>query len=190
MRIVTRSSTQKLSGVSESRTFATNAPLLQKNGYEVLDLDRYIPFLVSAIGNKWSRSSSKIYRETFGVGVTEWRVMAMLAIEPRITAYRICQVIGLDKAAASRALQTMERDGYVLSTQDDPSISRKLVELTETGWEMHARIIRMAHDREAILVSDLASEEVEKLANLLLRMLDKVPEITKAPVAGGYTSLK
>lgn len=182
---MTRSSTQKLSGVSESRTHATNAPLLQKNGYKVLDLDRYIPFLVSAIGNKWSRSSSKIYREKFGVGVTEWRVMAMLAIEPRITAYRICQVIGLDKAAASRALQTMERDGYVLSTQDDPSISRKLLELTESGWEMHARIIRMAHDREAILVSDLASEEVEQLANLLLRMLDKVPEITKAPVTSG-----
>lgn len=158
-----------------------NAPLVRKGGHEVLNLECYIPFLVSAIGNKWSRSSSKIYREAFGVGVTEWRVMAMLAIEPRVTAYRACQVIGLDKAAASRALQTLERAGYVRSSQEDPNLSRKLVELTDSGWELHARIIRMAHDREAVLVSDLSAAEVELLAGLLLRMLEKVPDITKSP---------
>lgn len=158
-----------------------NAPLALRDGHEVLDLDRYIPFLVSAIGNKWSRSSSRIYRETFGVGVTEWRVMAMLAIEPRITAYRICQVIGLDKAAASRALGALEREGYVRSHQDDPALRRKLVELTGAGWEMHGRIIRMAHEREAALVSALSPGEVEQLAGLLVRVLQGVPEIMKAP---------
>lgn len=184
---MTRQSARTVHALQDDRAESSNAPLVLKDGYEVLDLDRYIPFLVSAIGNKWSRSSSKIYRDEFGVGVTEWRVMAMLAIEPRITAYRICQVIGLDKAAASRALQTMERDGYVRSKQDDTRVSRKLVELTEDGWQMHARIIRMAHDREAVLVSGLASEEVEQLARLLLRMLEKVPDITKAPAPSKST---
>ena len=160
---------------------ATNAPLLVQDGREVLDLDRYIPFLVSAIGNKWSRSSSRIYRDHFGVGVTEWRVMAMLAIEPRITAYRICQVIGLDKAAASRALQTMERDGYVRTWHESPGRHRKLVELTDAGWDLHGRIIRTAHDREAVLVSDLSVAEVGQLASLLRRVLAKVPDILHDP---------
>lgn len=158
-----------------------NAPLIRKNGIQVLDLDRYIPFLVSAIGNKWSRSSSKIYREAFGVGVTEWRVMAMLAIEPGITAYRICQVIGLDKAAASRALQTLEKLGYVEISQENSALRRKLVSLTASGLEMHARIISMAHVREAALVADLSPEEIDLLAGLLRRLLRNVPNILRAP---------
>jgi len=158
-----------------------NAPLLIRDGRAVLDLDRYIPFLVSAIGNKWSRSSSRIYLDRFGVGVTEWRIMAMLAIEPRITAYRICQVIGLDKAAVSRALSALERDGHVWSDEDRSTRRRKLVELTDSGWTLHERIIRMAHEREAVLVSDLTAEEVEQLAGLLRRVLAKVPEINQAP---------
>lgn len=159
----------------------TNARLLVSGGLEVLDLDRYIPFLISAIGNKWSRSSSKIYLELFGIGVTEWRIMAMLAIEPKITAYRICQVIGLDKAAASRALRTLEKDGHVRSWQEDPQNHRKLVELTESGRDMHRRIIQVAHRREAVLVSDLSPEEVEHLAELLRRLLKRVPDITNLP---------
>lgn len=156
----------------------TNAPLLERDGLEVLDLQRYIPFLISAIGNKWSRSSSKIYLDVFGIGVTEWRIMAMLAIEPKITAYRICQVIGLDKGAASRGLRTLEKDGHVRSWQEDPANHRKLLELTDKGRAMHEQIIRLAHQREAMLVADLTAKEVEELAGLLRRVLTRVPDIT------------
>lgn len=143
----------------------------------MLDLDRYIPFLINAIGNKWTSSSSKAYLARYGVGITEWRLMAMLAIEPRITAYRACQVIGLDKAAASRALKRMEKDGFVRSWQETRTNHRKLLELTDKGKDMHDRIIRFAHQREAVLVSDLSSEEVRLLASLLRRVLGQVPEI-------------
>lgn len=155
----------------------TNLPLLVRDGHRVLDLDSYIPFLLSAIGNKWSRSSSNLYLKEFGVGVTEWRVLAMLAIEPRITAYRICQVIGLDKAATSRALRALEDRGLVRSWQEDPSNHRKLLELTDSGWALHDRIIALAHRREALLLSDLSSEEVAVLADLLRRMHRRIPDL-------------
>lgn len=164
--------------VSEAPS-GTNASLLRENGQEVLDLDRYIPFLICAIGNKWARSSSKIYLEAFGVGVTEWRIMAMLAIEPRITAYRICQVIGLDKAATSRSLRALEGRGLVRSWQEDDSHHRKTLELTEHGMAMHNEIVQVAHQREATLVSDLSAEEVALLGDFLRRLLRRVPEIMK-----------
>jgi len=167
------SSVEQLIGAAER----SNAPLIRQGSREVLDLDHYIPFLVSAIGNKWSRSSSRIYLEEFGVGVTEWRIMAMLAIEPRITAYRICQVIGLDKAATSRSLKSLDRRGLVTIWQEDPGNHRKLAELSDEGWAMHDRIIRVAHAREAILVFDLNRDEVEQLAEYLRRILQRVPDI-------------
>lgn len=155
----------------------TNAPLLERNGRLVLDLDHYIPFLLSAIANKWSRSSSHIYLAEFGVGVTEWRIMAMLALEPRVTAYRICQVIGLDKAATSRALRALEGRGLVASWQEEPQNHRKTVELTPAGEALHDRIIRRAHNREGILLADLSTDEVDVLAGMLRRMMRRVPDI-------------
>ncbi|MBN8292915.1 MarR family transcriptional regulator [Rhodobacter sp. NTK016B] len=155
----------------------SNLPTLDRDGHSVLDLDGYIPFLISAVGNKWSRSSSGLYLKEFGIGVTEWRMLAMLAIEPRITAYRMCQVIGLDKAAASRGLKAMEARGLVRSWQEDPQNHRKLIELTDAGWVLHDRIIVVARRREALMLADLSRDEVATLASLLRRMHKRIPDL-------------
>src|SRR5258708_10049605 len=64
---------------------------------QTLDLERYVPAFVTFIANKLSRSATAFYQRRFGVNVTEWRMMSLLAIEPGITASRICYVIGFDK---------------------------------------------------------------------------------------------
>src|SRR3954452_15945918 len=78
-----------------------------------LDLDRYVPAFVTFIANKLSNSATTRYQREFGVNVTEWRIMALLAIEPGIPASRICQVIGFNKGPVSRTLSEMERRGLV-----------------------------------------------------------------------------
>lgn len=159
------------------QTHGSNLPLVEKDGHQVLNLDTYIPFLISAIGNKWSRSSSTLYLKEFRVGVTEWRIIAMLAIEPRITAYRICQVVGLDKGATSRGLKALEARGLVKTWQEDAQNHRKLCELTAAGIELHDRIIAVAHRREAVMLADLSRAEVEVLAEMLRRMHRRIPQL-------------
>jgi hypothetical protein len=66
---------------------------------EVLDLDRYVPALITFIANKLSRSATTLYQKRFGVNVTEWRILALLAIEPAISA--AVAVIGFDKGPVS-----------------------------------------------------------------------------------------
>ena len=63
----------------------------------LLDLDRYVPAFITFIANKLSNSATGFYQRNFGVNVTEWRIMSLLAIEPGIPASRICSVIGFDK---------------------------------------------------------------------------------------------
>ena len=70
-----------------------------------LDLDRYLPFGLTAIANKIARSASRVYLRRFGVGINEWRILANLRINPGVTANLICQTSGLDKAAVSRSLR-------------------------------------------------------------------------------------
>src|ERR1700743_3658966 len=85
----------------------------KKPSSRLLDVDSYVPFFLTVISNKLSRGASRLYLQRFGVGVVEWRVMAMLAIYPGSTAKRVCEVMGLDKAPASRTLRTLHGRGYV-----------------------------------------------------------------------------
>ena len=79
----------------------------------VLDLDRYVPALITFIANKLSRSATVVYQKRFGVNVTEWRILSLLAIEPEISAARICHVIGFDKGPVSRNLAMLQKRGLV-----------------------------------------------------------------------------
>jgi predicted transcriptional regulator len=78
-----------------------------------LDLDRYVPAFITFIANKLSNSATAFYQRQFGVNVTEWRIMSLLAIEPGIPASRICHVIGFDKGPVSRTLAGLEKRGLV-----------------------------------------------------------------------------
>ncbi len=79
----------------------------------LLDLDRYVPAFITFIANKLSNSATVFYQRNFGVNVTEWRIMSLLAIEPGIPASRICNVIGFDKGPVSRNLPMLQKRGLV-----------------------------------------------------------------------------
>lgn len=145
---------------------------------EVLDLDRYIPFLLTATANKLSKGATRVYRKKFNLGITDWRVLAMLAVEPDITAARICAVIGLDKAATSRTLITLKERGLVSSPTANHHDKRSvLLRLTEQGYDMHNAILRVALVREQKLLDTFDAEETEMLISLLRRVHRQVDEV-------------
>ena len=45
-----------------------------------LDFERHAAFLTVALGARISASASRAYMRRYGVGVMEWRVLAMLAV--------------------------------------------------------------------------------------------------------------
>lgn len=136
----------------------------------VLDLNNYAPALLTFLANKLTVGANALYRGKFGVGVTEWRIMALLAIEAPIPAARICQVIGLDKGPVSRCLAGMEEAGLVRVKPDRNDARLRPVALTAAGRRMHDRIIKLALDREAKLLSCLNAAERKTLLALLNRL--------------------
>jgi DNA-binding MarR family transcriptional regulator len=135
-----------------------------------LNLDRYVPALITFLANKLSAGASSCYREHFGVGIVEWRLLALLAVENGIPANRMCQVIGLDKAAVSRALKTMEAEKLVTSQPDPEDARRVIITLTTSGQTLHDSIYDVAKARENLLLGDFSTEEIETLIDLLARM--------------------
>jgi DNA-binding MarR family transcriptional regulator len=148
---------------------------------QVLDLDRYVPALVTFIANKLSRSATVLYQKRFGVNVTEWRILALLAIEPAISAARICHVIGYDKGPVSRTLAMMEERGLVTIRPDKRDGRTHAISLTPKGHVTHDQVIALALERERRLLSCLRNDEREALINLLVRIHGNLDAVT-API--------
>lgn len=139
-----------------------------------LDLDIFIPFFVIAISNKLTASASRLLLHQFDCGVTEWRILSMLATEPNIAPGRITSAVGIDKSSVSRALRHLERRGCVNIARDPTHGRRQVLSLTEEGQALHDRIIGDVLQREELLLTDFDPVERAKLVGYLKRMLDNV----------------
>jgi DNA-binding MarR family transcriptional regulator len=139
-----------------------------------LDLERYVPAFITFIANKLSNSATAFYQREFGVNVTEWRIMSLLAIEPGIPASRICHVIGFDKGPVSRTLASLDKRGLV-AIRSDPNDGRShSISLTAKGRATHDKVIVAAFAREQRLLSCLSKGEQEVLIDLLRRLYDNL----------------
>ncbi len=145
---------------------------------QTLDLERYVPAFVTFIANKLSRSATAFYQKRFGVNVTEWRIMSLLAIEPGITASRICHVIGFDKGPVSRTLAVMQRRDLIAIKTDPRDGRSHSISLTSKGRQIHDAVIVAALERERRLLACLRKDEREILIDLLRRVHSNLDAVT------------
>jgi DNA-binding MarR family transcriptional regulator len=136
----------------------------------VIDHERYVPFLITVISNSLYRAASPVYQTRFGIGVTEWRVLSALAVEPNTTANRVCHIAQLDKAAASRSLKVLEKGGYVGIEPHGTDARKRRVELTASGHELHDKMLRVALKRQDQILGGLSREETQSFISLLQRV--------------------
>src|SRR3954468_24188705 len=95
----------------------------------VINHGRYVPALINFLSNKLATGASGAYRREFGVGVTEWRVLSLLAGEDACTAQQISQYFDLDKGLVSRTIKSLASNGSVTVT-DQTGNNRRAVSLT------------------------------------------------------------
>jgi DNA-binding MarR family transcriptional regulator len=136
----------------------------------VLDLDRHVPYFFTYISNRLSRGASDTYRKHFGLGITEWRVMGVLAGMPDISANQIIGAIGLDKGAVSRSLHVLDQRRLLISEPDPKDNRSRIIRLSKAGDALHDRIIVAALAREERLLSCLSPQEVESFIVCLRKL--------------------
>ncbi len=147
-----------------------------RDGIEVIDIDRYAPFLLNAVGSAWQRKTSAIYRREFGFGINEWRVMSMLNIEPGTTAGRICEVLRLDKGAVSRSLQNLEQLGLVCFEAFPTDTRKRWWTLSDEGQAVHAQVLRIALDCEHQMMAKVTQEDRAVFLRVMKQMLDNLSD--------------
>lgn len=149
-------------------------PTRLRDGTRILDIDNYVPFLLNATSNAWQRRTSADYRARFGVGIVEWRVVAMLNIEPRITASRICDVIRMDKSAVSRTLGELDAKGLLRFEADGRDPRKRLWSLSSKGLRLHDDLLAAALVHEGELLQGVPPDAFETFLLVMRRMLANI----------------
>jgi DNA-binding MarR family transcriptional regulator len=135
--------------------------------------DQYVPYLLGRVSKSTASAASVLYRQSLGVGINNARVVIALARESGLTATRLTEVTGLDKAVISRSLNLLRTKKLIRF--DDATRRRRKAELLPAGAELSARIARMMTDRERLLLQGFSDKEKVALVNYLQRMLVNVP---------------
>lgn len=156
-------------------------PTKEFRGRQIVNIFTYTPYFLSAVNNALSRGASKRYLKMFGIGIVEWRVASMLAIEPNIPASRICDVVSLDKSGTSRALKRLAELKHVSFEASDTDPRRKLWRLNAQGYDLHDRVLVEALERERKLISGIEPADLEIFLKVIRKMRKNVDRLETAP---------
>jgi len=148
------------------------------SGIVVLDSDRHIPYFFTYISNKLSYGAGRIYRTLYDIGITEWRVMSVLAAQPDIGAHQICFLLGIDKAVISRSLRRLAELRLVKHSDVKNGKVRPL-RLSKLGLIRHDKMIEIALERERLLLAALSSEEKSTLVDLMRKLRSAVDSVNQ-----------
>ena len=95
---------------------------------DALELERFLPYRLSVLSNRISDAIAREYSQRFALGVTEWRVMAVLGRWPGLSASDVARRTAMDKVAVSRAVARL-LDG--IGRDERASLFRLLDKLDE-----------------------------------------------------------
>jgi DNA-binding MarR family transcriptional regulator len=138
-----------------------------------LDLEHFLPYRLSVLSNRVSGAIARVYSERFALGVTEWRVMAVLGRYPDLSAGEVAQRTAMDKVAVSRALAGLVEAGRVQRETHDDDRRRSVLRLSAAGRAIHDQVAPLALGFERRLLDGMATEE----RDVLFRLLDRLDEL-------------
>jgi DNA-binding MarR family transcriptional regulator len=135
-----------------------------------LRLDTFIPYRLSVASNAVSSRIAEGYRKRFGLKIAEWRLIAILAEDDRMTPQALGEATRMDKISVSRAAAALVERGLVCA-EDNPGDGRShFLSLTADGRSLYAEIAPVALAMEAELLDEFSIEERSALGSLLRKI--------------------
>ena len=138
--------------------------------HAVLRLERFLPYRLSVLSNRVSQDIAALYSKRFALGITEWRVMAVLGHEHNLSANQVAERTAMDKVAVSRAVSQMLEKKLLLRQTHGQDRRRSELKLSAKGYAVFDQIVPLALAYERQIMSALPAQE----QNQLLAILDKL----------------
>lgn len=144
---------------------------MEEESAKELILEDFLPYRLSILSNTVSGIIAAAYSQEFDLSIPEWRVMAVLGRHPGISAVEVSERTLMDKVAVSRAVAKLIKSGRVSRRFADQDRRRSILQLSEEGRAVHAKVAPLALRFEADLLHNFSAEEIGQLDRLLERLL-------------------
>ena len=138
-----------------------------------LHLDRFVPYRLSVLTNIVSMSIADAYEREFGLSIPQWRVIAVLARYPDLSAIEVAQRTAMDKVAVSRAVQGLLESGRLVRAYDKGDRRRSILRLSQVGLAVYTRVAPLALDYEKKLLDALSASDRRVLNRLIGRLIER-----------------
>src|SRR5690349_11537737 len=148
-----------------------------------LELDRFLPYRLSVLSNIVSTAISGAYEKRFGLSIPEWRVMAVLAMTPDLSAAEVAQRTAMDKVAVSRAVASLLGEGRIVRKTARADRRRSLLRLSAAGRRVYAQVVPLALADERDLLEPLTQTDREAVDRAVRILLGRATEIGPAHAA-------
>jgi len=142
-----------------------------------LKLKEFLPYKLSVLSNRISGAIANAYQDRFGITIPEWRVMAIVADSPGLSAGDVSERSEMDKVAVSRAVTRLVDSGRLERHLADDDKRRSELSLSDDGKRIYSEVVPIAKAYEAAVLSHLNDEEranLDELLNKLDEVEDKV----------------
>jgi DNA-binding MarR family transcriptional regulator len=148
--------------------------------HQKLHLEKFLPYRLSVLSNTVSSAIAAAYFAHFGLTIPEWRVMAVLAANPGLSAAEVTARTAMDKVAVSRAVAALIAAGRLRRTTVPADRRRTHLALTPTGAGVYSRVVPVALEYERRLVAALSKRDRATLDRILRELLGRAIEIGPA----------
>lgn len=128
-----------------------------------IDLERFMPYRLSVLTNVVSGSIAAAYQRRFGLGIPEWRVIAVLARHPGLSAAEVAAFTRMDAVAVSRAVSRLARAGRLRRAVARDDRRRSVLRLSPAGRTVYRRIAPLALQYERELLGCLDARQAAEL---------------------------
>lgn len=132
--------------------------------------DHGVTFRITGVANRLNRSAAVFYREIFGIGLPEWRMMLALGKTPELKVGDAARSADLDAAQASRALKLLKARELVTMEMTASRGRATIVRLTEAGRAFHDRLLEAGDRRAERIRAGFTPEDLAQLFDLLGRI--------------------
>ena len=103
--------------------------------------------------------------------------MMILAEYPGISADEVCRRTKIEKSVVSRAVARLLKRHFIHRDVAGNDRRRSILRLSETGLSVYDEVMPIARNYEAMLLSDLTSEELKTFNNMIDKLMEKATRV-------------
>jgi len=157
-------------------------PAIPADPSRPLELERFLPYRLSVLANTMSAAIADAYAERFQLSIPEWRVLAVLARAPGLSAAQVAERTAMDKVAVSRAVASLARARRIERNVEESDRRRSHLALTARGLAVYEEVVPWALAYEEAVLRGVPVRSRAKLAALLDDLLARVRTIRTARI--------